>query len=97
MGDSPGGRQKRLRALFSGRVQGVGMRATVAHLAREQELTGWVRNLEDGRVEFWGEGSSESLLDFLTRLRDTMGTFIREVEEDWGEADYPHENFQIRF
>jgi hypothetical protein len=37
------------------------------------------------------------LLDFLTRLRDTMGTFIREVEEDWGEADYPHENFQIRF
>ena len=37
--------------LFSGRVQGVGFRAAVKRIASGFDVTGWVRNLDDGRVE----------------------------------------------
>lgn len=97
MTDAPHGKPQRLHAFLSGRVQGVGMRATVAHLARRHGLLGWVRNVEDGRVELWGEGSAASLHDFLTELKGTMGTFIRDIQDDWGEAAGQYENFQILF
>ena len=41
----------RLRLLISGRVQGVGFRAYVAREGLSRGLSGWVRNLRDGRVE----------------------------------------------
>lgn len=49
------------RLLVSGRVQGVGFRAFVAGAAREAGLSGWVRNLSDGRVEVFAEGEAEAL------------------------------------
>ena len=41
----------RKHIIFSGRVQGVGFRYTACYLARPLGLTGWVKNLTDGRVE----------------------------------------------
>ncbi len=68
---------------FSGRVQGVGFRYSATYLARPLGLTGWVRNLWDGRVEMEVQGDDraiERLLDGLQAQR-----FIRiedmEIEE----------------
>lgn len=55
--------------IVSGRVQGVGFRAFVADAARAEGLTGWVRNMPDGRVEVQAEGAAEALGRLERRLR----------------------------
>ena len=47
---------KRMHVYISGYVQGVCFRAATRHAAAELNLTGWVRNMEDGRVEALFEG-----------------------------------------
>ncbi|MFC1637742.1 acylphosphatase, partial [Candidatus Margulisiibacteriota bacterium] len=42
---------KRVQALYSGSVQGVGFRFTAIDAAQQHGLTGWVRNTPDGKVE----------------------------------------------
>jgi acylphosphatase len=49
----------RRRVLISGRVQGVAFRDTCQRVATERGVTGWVRNLGDGRVEAVFEGTVE--------------------------------------
>lgn len=54
----------------SGRVQGVAFRYYTKMKARELRLAGWVKNLDDGRVEVWVEGgrrSVELMIDWLRR------------------------------
>ena len=46
----------RKHIFFTGRVQGVGFRYQSAAIARSMGLTGWVRNLSDGRVEMEVQG-----------------------------------------
>ena len=57
------------RYLISGRVQGVGFRYFAERAAREIGVTGWARNLADGRVEVHANGSPEQLSEFEARLR----------------------------
>ena len=51
----------RNRVLVSGRVQGVFFRDTLRRLAEQHRVTGWVRNLPDGRVEAVLEGLAEDV------------------------------------
>ncbi|RYJ01721.1 MAG: acylphosphatase [Actinomycetales bacterium] len=55
--------------LVSGRVQGVFYRATCVEKAYRHQVSGWVRNLADGRVEAWFEGddvSVQALVDWCS-------------------------------
>ena len=54
---------------ISGRVQGVGYRAWVAHRAVAHDLEGWVRNLRDGSVEAVFAGPAEIVSDMVERCR----------------------------
>ena len=57
------------RYLVSGRVQGVGYRYFAMRAAQALGVTGFVRNLADGRVEAVGEGPEEVLAEFESKLR----------------------------
>lgn len=72
---------KRIRRTvhFSGRVQGVGFRATTLDIARRFEVTGSVRNLADGRVELIAEATAEEIMRFLAEIDKKMDTFIRQT------------------
>ena len=77
---------KRVHALVAGKVQGVFFRVTAQKKAQELGLSGWVRNLPDGRVEVVAEGDKESLEMFVDHLR--IGPPAAEVENvgtEWGE------------
>ncbi len=56
---------KRAHIWVSGRVQGVWYRATARDVAQRLGLTGWVRNLPDGRVEIVAEGDETALEEFI--------------------------------
>lgn len=60
---------KARRFLISGRVQGVGFRYFAERSARQVGVTGWARNLDDGRVEVHANGTEDRLDDFEARLR----------------------------
>lgn len=65
---------------FSGHVQGVGFRYTTQGIARDFRVTGYVRNLPDGRVELVAEGTSGELAGFLVRIGEVMKRHIRETK-----------------
>lgn len=61
---------RRIRAIVSGRVQGVAYRASTADEARRLGLTGWVRNLRDGSVELQAQGPPETVEALLGWCHD---------------------------
>ena len=70
----------RRHIFFSGRVQGVGFRYTAVYLARPLGLTGWVKNLWDGRVEMEVQGRPVAIERLLSQLRNQRFIRIEDVE-----------------
>jgi acylphosphatase len=73
---------KTVRIWVSGRVQGVGFRWFVRHVAQELGLAGRVRNLPDGRVEVEATGEPERLDAFREQLRQgPPGSRVTRLDE----------------
>ena len=72
--------QVRKHIYFSGRVQGVGFRFQARHIARSLKLTGWVKNLWDGRVEMEVQGENSIIQRFLYQLKGDRYIVIRDME-----------------
>jgi acylphosphatase len=70
------------RYFVRGSVQGVGFRYFVQKVARDMDLKGWVRNLDDGRVEAYAIGTPAELDEFVAHLwRGPSMADIRGVEQ----------------
>lgn len=67
---------------YSGRVQGVGFRYSTKRIASGFEVTGWVKNLPDGRVELLAQALEiDELEAFLTDIQQSsLGSHIRGCE-----------------
>jgi acylphosphatase len=84
------------RVIYTGRVQGVGFRATALHLSRDYAVAGAVRNLPDGTVELIAEGEPDQVGAFLGAVKKTMNQYL----DDCATTDCPPENrqgFHIRY
>jgi acylphosphatase len=81
---------------FSGHVQGVGFRYTAQAIARGFEVTGYVKNLSDGRVKLEVEGDDAEIDRFVQRIRDQMAGHVRHVDETVSEATGEFQDFRVR-
>ncbi len=82
---------------YSGRVQGVGFRYTARSIAQLYAVTGYVKNLPDGRVELVVEGPAEEVSAVLRAIREEMGRYIRDVQETTGAATGRFTGFDVRY
>ncbi len=93
------GQEARLHAFARGRVQGVGYRDFVERRASSLGLTGYVRNLSDGRsVEVVAEGPRDRLERLVEHLRQGPGgAYVHEVEQRWSDATGHFDGFQTTY
>ncbi|MFH1269861.1 MAG: acylphosphatase [Candidatus Omnitrophota bacterium] len=89
--------KKQLHVYYSGRVQGVGFRFTAEKIAREMGVTGWVKNMRDGRVEITAEAEEETLKDFLEKINGYFSVYIRDADTQWLAATGEFKDFGIEF
>ena len=89
--------KKQIHVYYTGRVQGVGLRYTVQDIARESGVTGWAKNLGDGRVEMVAEAEEEILGDFLIRVKQRFSHYIQDAEVDLRQATGEFRDFGIKF
>ena len=86
-----------LQVFYEGNVQGVGFRWTVRHTATGFDVTGWVRNLPDGRVELQVTGEENEVRAFLDLVaQGELHSLIRKQTENKLEKPVTARGFEIR-
>ena len=87
---------RRLTATVTGSVQGVGFRWFVQRIACSSQLTGHVRNMDDGGVEVVAEGEEAALQRLLDALRQgPPGATVTRVEAQWHDPSGEYRQFAI--
>lgn len=87
-----------IHCVVSGHVQGVGFREYIQRSADKYELTGWVRNRQDGTVELVAQGVPDSLKEFIECVNEgALGSAVEGVSVDWRTAKRHYEEFSIRY
>lgn len=82
--------------IVSGRVQGVGFRWFTEREALKRKIRGYVRNLEDGRVEILAQGDSLALAGFAEAIRrGPPASRVERVDSSSVEADPARSSFQV--
>lgn len=89
--------QQRWEVWYGGQVQGVGFRYTVCSIARGFEVTGYVRNSPDGRVQLVAEGDASELTAFLDEVESRLAHFIRDVRKDNTGGTGEFAAFEVRY
>ncbi len=90
--------KKRIHALVSGSVQGVGFRFFTERQAKSFGLVGEVRNRGDGRVEVTAEGNEPDLKKFIKVLESGPSlSHVSAVDVDWFESTGQFKDFSVTF
>jgi len=86
-----------LQVFYEGNVQGVGFRWSIRHIANGFDITGWVRNLSDGRVELQANGEDNEVRAFLDAVAQSeLRAHIRKQTENKLEKPVTARGFEIR-
>lgn len=81
---------------FTGRVQGVGFRYQALQVAKGFEVSGFVMNLPDGRVQLEAEGTAAEVRDFIVAVQERMEGYVRKVEQTETQRAAQFKGFSIR-
>jgi acylphosphatase len=81
---------------FAGQVQGVGFRFTAARLAADHAVSGWVRNLPDGRVQLLVEGPEPAVEGFLQDVRERWQGYIEQEESERRQSTGRLTSFEVK-
>lgn len=85
-----------MHVLVKGNVQGVGFRAMTRYYATGLGLTGTVRNLYDGTVEIYAQGSKKHLEELMQKLKDEASPGgIEEASLEYFPITTPQKEFRI--
>lgn len=85
-----------LNCWFEGHVQGVGFRYQTVSVAKGFEVTGFVRNLADGRVHLYAEGEETEVLAFQAEVESELKDYIRNSEIQTEQGTRTCQNFRIQ-
>jgi len=90
-------RMMSIQVFYEGNVQGVGFRWSVRNIAKGFDLTGWIRNLIDGRVEMQVSGEEDEVRAFLKAIMESeLRAHIRKQSETELTAPVEARGFEIR-
>lgn len=82
---------------ISGRVQGVGFRHFTRKNAERLGITGWVKNLPDGRVEAVFEGDEEVVNELIQRCRRGPATsYVKDIKVEKYSGVEDHDDFSVQ-
>jgi len=88
----------RAHVLVRGRVQGVFFRAETKYEADKRKIKGWVRNLQDGRVEAVFEGEKNLVGELVEFCRKgPPGARVEDIKVIWEDYSGEFEDFKIRY
>ena len=86
-----------IQVFYEGNVQGVGFRWTVRNVAKGFDVTGWIRNLPDGRVEMQISGEEDEVRAFLKGIMESeLRAHIRKQSETPLTEPVEGRGFEIR-
>lgn len=86
----------RAHIFVSGYVQGVFFRDFTQTCALSHNLTGWVRNTRDGRVEVIAEGEKRDIEELIAELNEgTPSSIVENVDVNWEDYTGEFSDFRI--
>jgi acylphosphatase len=89
--------KKQAHIYYSGQVQGIGFRYTFQDIANYHKVLGWVKNLDDARVEAMAQAEEEALNVFLQQVNHHFSHYIKEVNLEWLPPSGEFRDFKVVF
>ena len=88
---------KTVKVVYSGRVQGVGFRFRIRLLSERFSVSGYVKNLPDGRVELVAQGDPGEIDRFRQDIQTEMRGLVRQEEDQPVDGSPFFDSFTIAY